>query len=78
MFVVKDKFVLVPAMKAYGVAELHLRSLLTTVVDGVSDKLHVLAALILDNNPLPHTHFARGMGHRVGMSTLNKKSSRWI
>jgi hypothetical protein len=40
-------------MKAYGVAELHLRSLLTTVVDGVSDKLHALAALILDNKPPP-------------------------
>ena len=36
-----------------GVPDLHLRSFLTMVLDGVSDQLHALAALILDNTPPP-------------------------
>jgi hypothetical protein len=72
MCVGKDKFVLVLAMKAYEVAELHLRPLLTTVINRVSDKLHALAALIMDNNLLPHTQFLGfGIGHRAGVDNFN-------
>jgi len=55
--------------------ELHLRSFLTMVLDGVNDQLHALAALILDNPPNTHL-LGGGMGHRASMNTLNKKSSR--
>jgi hypothetical protein len=64
-------------MKAYVGTWIKPLLIFTMAVDGVSDQLHALAALILDNNsPPPDTHLlGGGMEHRV-VITLNKKSFR--